>query len=117
MNKMFNILRYIKYYSNILLNNWATHKESYAQHGEDILIELLLPDGVRSFIDIGANDGVLFSNTYKFAKQGAKGICIEPAPNSFRKIKLNHLLHPKVRCLHTAVSDKSGHILPERRWL
>ena len=23
---------------------------------------------------------------------------------------MNHLLHPKVRCLHTAVSDTSGHI-------
>ena len=85
-------------------------KDSYSQHGEDILVKNLLENGVKSFIDVGANDGVLFSNTYKFAKQGAHGICIEPAPSSFRKLKLNHLLHPRVKCLQTAVSNKSGHL-------
>ena len=73
-----------KYYAATLFNNWTGKKESYAQHGEDKLIELLLPSGVVSFIDIGANDGVLFSNTYKFAKMGASGLCIEPSKSSFR---------------------------------
>ena len=41
-----------------MLNNWTVNKDSYAQHGEDKLIELLLPEGVNTFIDIGANDGV-----------------------------------------------------------
>ena len=68
---MYKKLRYIKYYTKVLLDNWTVNKNSYAQHGEDNLIEFLLP-GVSSFIDIGANDGVLFSNTYKFAKMGAK---------------------------------------------
>ena len=27
---------------------------------------------------------------------------------NFRKIKLNHILHPRVKCLNTAVSDTSG---------
>ena len=107
---MIKKLRYLKYYAKVLLTNWTVNKDSYAQHGEDKLVEQLLPNGIKSFIDIGANDGVLFSNTYKFAKQGAKGICIEPAKSSFRKIKLNHLFHPRVKCLNTAVSDKSGHI-------
>ena len=51
---------------------------------------------MKSFIDITLNDGVLFSNTYKFAKQGANGICIEPAPSSFRKLQLNHLLQSRL---------------------
>jgi len=105
---MLKKIKYLKYYAKVLFNNWTVKKDSYAQHREDKLTELLLPNGVKSFIDIGANDGVLFSNTYKFAKQGAKGLCIEPAPRSFRKIKLNHILHPRVKCLNTAVSDTSG---------
>ena len=107
---MLKRLKYIKYYANILLNNWNLNKDSYAQHGEDILVEHLLNNEIKSFIDIGANDGVLFSNTFKFAKNGAYGLCIEPSPNAFRKLTLNHLLHPKVKCLKGAVSNKLGNI-------
>lgn len=107
---MYNKLKYLKYYSKVLYQNWTKKKDTYSQHGEDILVKNLLKNGVRSFIDIGANDGVLFSNTYKFAKQGANGICIEPSPSSFRKLKLNHLLHTRVKCIQTAISDKSGYL-------
>lgn len=104
----FKKLSYAKYYAGTLFNNWTVKKESYAQHGEDNLIELLLPSGVFSFIDIGANDGVLFSNTYKFAKMGASGLCIEPSKSSFRKLILNHLFHPKVKCVNSAISDQNN---------
>ena len=103
-------LKYIKYYAKVLLNNWTVKKDSYAQHGEDKLIEQLLPNGVHSFIDIGANDGVLFSNTYKFAKNGAHGLCVEPSPSAYKKLKLNHLFHPKVKCIQSAISNDNGHI-------
>ena len=101
-------LKYLKYYAKILLNNWTIKKDSYAQHGEDKLVEQLLPNGVHSFIDIGANDGVLFSNTYKFAKNGAEGLCVEPSKSSFMKLRLNHLFHPAVQCVHSAISNRNG---------
>ena len=103
-------LRYLKYYAKVLLNNWTLYKDSYAQHGEDKLVELLLPYGVNTFIDIGANDGVLFSNTFKFAKNGARGLCVEPSRSSYNKLRLNHLFNPKVKCLHGAVSNFEGSI-------
>lgn len=101
-------LSYLKYYAKILFDNWTNKKESYAQHGEDRLIDLLLPSGVTSFIDIGANDGVLFSNTYKFAKMGASGLCVEPSKSSHTKLKLNHLFHHKVKCVNSAISDQNS---------
>ena len=61
---------------------------------------------VSSFLDIGANDGVLFSNTYKFAKGGASGICIEPSRSSYLKLKLNHIFNFQVKCLQLAISHK-----------
>jgi FkbM family methyltransferase len=94
----------------VLWKNWTQTKNSYAQHEEDRLVELLLPKGVNSFIDIGANDGVLFSNSFKFAKKGVNGLCIEPSRNSFRKLRLNHLFHPKVKCIQSAVSNTNSHI-------
>ena len=102
-------LRYIKYYAGVLLQNWKAERESYAQHGEDILVERLIGQ-VASFIDIGANDGVLFSNTYKFAKAGAYGLCFEPSVFTYRKLLLNHLFHPKVKCFRQAVSDRNGSV-------
>ena len=107
---MIKKLRYLKYYTKVLLNNWTANKDSYAQHGEDILVELLLPNGVNSFIDIGANDGVLFSNTYKFAKNGARGLCVEPSKISYCKMRLNHLFHRNVTCIHAAMSNTNGKI-------
>ncbi|MDG0964300.1 MAG: FkbM family methyltransferase [Opitutales bacterium] len=105
----FKNLSYAKYYAGILFRNWTGKRESYAQHGEDLLAEQLLGK-VESFIDIGANDGVLFSNSYKFAKKGARGLCVEPSRKSFRKLKLNHLFHPKVRCIHSAASSHIGYL-------
>lgn len=36
---MLQKLKYLKYYIGILCNNWKQNKDSYAQHGEDKLIE------------------------------------------------------------------------------
>ena len=103
---MFQKLKYLKYFIGLLCNNWKQSKDSYAQHGEDKLIENLLPKRLSSFLDIGANDGVLFSNTYKFAKGGASGICIEPTRSSYLKLKLNHIFNFQVKCLQLAISHK-----------
>jgi len=65
---MFIKFRYLRYYAKYLLDNRSVNKDPYAQHGKDKLVEILLPKGITLFIDIGANDEALFSNTYKFAK-------------------------------------------------
>ena len=68
---------------------------------------------VKSFVEIGANDGVLFSNCYKFAKAGARGLCLEPSSKSFWKLRLNHLPHRLVKCLKLAASDSSKKLFLE----
>jgi FkbM family methyltransferase len=64
----------------------------YSQFGQDKWIaERLLPglrDGV--FVDIGAYDGVKFSNTlFLETKLGWNGIAIEPVPEVFERLKTN----------------------------
>ena len=108
---MIKKLRYLKYYAKVLLTNWTVSKDSYSQHGEDKSTELLLPDAVKSFIDIGANDGVLFSNTFKFAKNGAQGLCVEPSPSAYKKLQLNHLFNKRVSCINSAISNTNGKLL------
>jgi FkbM family methyltransferase len=66
--------------------------KSYSQIGQDIYyienISKHRKNGI--FLDIGANDGIFTSNTYKLEKEyNWTGICIEANPNLIEKLKLN----------------------------
>lgn len=67
-------------------------REYYSQSGQDKFLNQHIfknkPTGF--FLDIGANDGISYSNTYFFEKElGWKGICIEPIPSVFKKLEEN----------------------------
>lgn len=70
---------------------WSGHgKKFYGQYGEDLKILPLFgekKDGY--FIEIGAMEGVRFSNTFFFEEMGWKGICIEPHPDYTELLKKN----------------------------
>lgn len=63
----------------------------YSQFGQDKwVIEQLLPDMRRGvFVDIGANDGITFSNTYFLEKKGWTGLAIEPIPVIYERLVKN----------------------------
>jgi FkbM family methyltransferase len=59
-----------------------------SQHFEDKIICNLFNFNSGFFVDIGAYDGVTFSNSYILEKNlGWKGICIEPSSKSFDILK------------------------------
>lgn len=65
------------------IQNKRKPRGSYAQMGEDLVVDFLLKLDDWStmyYVDIGANDPVKFSNTYKFYRLGAKGVCVDPNP-------------------------------------
>ncbi len=64
-------------------------KESYSQSGEDLIIQFILAALRRnhpSYIDIGANHPIKFSNTFRYYRMGCRGICIEPDPVLYKQI-------------------------------
>lgn len=63
--------------------------DSYSQYGQDKLIAKLFGHKRGgTFIEIGAFDGETLSNTALLERQyGWRGICIEPSPEPFRKLK------------------------------
>lgn len=63
----------------------------YSQDGQDKYLDSLFKEKRNGFfVEVGANDGITFSNTYFFERQRDwKGICIEPHPSAFAKLKLN----------------------------
>ncbi|MGQ0739159.1 MAG: FkbM family methyltransferase [Bacteroidota bacterium] len=65
---------------------------SYSQNGEDVIIKDLFSSlGIRqpTYLDIGANDPFLISNTYLSYSKGSKGVCVEPNLYLFNKFKRN----------------------------
>lgn len=63
----------------------------YSQFKQDFIIDGLFNKKQKGvFIDIGAHDGITYSNSYFFEKnRDWKGICVEPIPEVFEKLKKN----------------------------
>lgn len=62
----------------------------YSQFGEDKFLDGLgiLPTK-GFFVDVGAFDGIEFSNTYFLEQRGWQGICIDPNPLVAKELALN----------------------------
>lgn len=59
------------------------------------------------FLDIGAYEGVELSNTLYFERLGWTGLCVEPIPEVFTKLKENR----KCECLEGCISaDKADEV-------
>jgi FkbM family methyltransferase len=57
---------------------------------EDFLVNLLFKKQTNGvYIDIGAHDGIRFSNSYAFSILGWKGICVEAHPDYYNICCLN----------------------------
>jgi FkbM family methyltransferase len=80
----------------------GTHRISYAQNMEDILLDRLFAGRVGSFVDVGANHPFIDSNTYFFYVRGWRGVNLEPLP---RGHALFQEFRPEDRNLAIAASD------------
>jgi len=61
----------------------------YSQNNEEEVILKYLGDSTGTFLDIGAFDGITFSNTYELVKRGWKGVMVEASPRTFIKLQEN----------------------------
>lgn len=59
----------------------------YSQNAEEEVILKYFQGKTGTFIDIGSNDGITFSNTRALAERGWKGVLVEPSPKAFAKLK------------------------------
>lgn len=82
---------------------------SYAQEGEDLILDRLLAKQVKGFyVDVGAHHPKRFSNTHYFYMNGWKGINIEPNPSVhdlFRKVRTRDV------SLQLGISEQAGELL------
>jgi FkbM family methyltransferase len=61
-----------------------------SQNGEYSFLRWLLPESwPHSLVEVGANDGVTFSNSRNLLLEGWRGVLIEPHPDTFAKLAAN----------------------------
>jgi FkbM family methyltransferase len=81
----------------------------YSQHDQDRILNEVVFCGMRNgvFVDVGALDGVLYSNTLMFERElGWTGLCIEPNRDVF-----SHLIENRSSiCLEIAISRHEGRL-------
>lgn len=81
---------YIKRYLRAAADHFAGCHPSYSQNQEDVEIErqlqgIDLRDAV--YVDVGANQPTHLSNTYRFYRQGRRGILVEPDESNVALLK------------------------------
>jgi len=81
-------------------------KKSTSQLGQDIwVLEKTNYKRGGFFVEFGATDGVLLSNTWLLEKNfGWSGICIEPNPKFYQQLKINRSCRVSDQC----ISGESG---------
>ncbi len=94
-------------------------RRSYSQSGEDIIISDLfhrLQISNPAYLDIGANAPISLSNTYRFYTRGSRGVCVEPNPELYKKLKNKR---PGDVCLNAGISfddkrEADFYLFPEK---
>lgn len=76
----------------------------YSQDDEERHIVEYFGTGVGRFLDIGAYNGVSFSNTHRLAELGWTGVCVEPSRNPFDSLKQLYRGQDRIQCINVAVS-------------
>jgi FkbM family methyltransferase len=77
-------------------------KFAFSQTGEDLILDVLMQDRKVFYVDVGCNDPIDKSSTFKFYLEGSRGICIDANPQlveKFRKVRKNDIV------INAAVSD------------
>lgn len=85
--------------------------KSYSQHGEDLFIQSSLPPDCPPYaVDVGANDGQSWSNTYLFGISGFNLLLIEPMPEYARRCRALYEGVGNVWIEEIAISDTAGDV-------
>jgi FkbM family methyltransferase len=80
----------------------------HSQNREEEYILNYFGDKIGTFLSIGENDGLTFSNVRALALRGWKGVAVEPSPKAFEKLKELYKGHKGIYCYQYAISSHNG---------
>lgn len=82
----------------------------HSQNLEEKYILDYFGDYVGTFCDIGVNDGVTLSNTRALFERGWTGVCVEPSPLAFIKLKDNYKDAKGIYLYNLAIGTHNGRV-------
>jgi FkbM family methyltransferase len=82
----------------------------FGQTAEDAILSRLLPQGKGIYIDIGAGNPIITSNTYLFYRRGWSGYLVDPIKNN---AKLSRILRSRDVVIEGIISSEPG---PHEFW-
>lgn len=80
----------------------------YSQSNEEEVILKYFEGRTGTFLDIGANDGITFSNTRALAERGWKGVLVEPSPKAFEILEMRYEGHKGFYIYPFAIGSHNG---------
>jgi hypothetical protein len=90
--KFYHLYGWRDFYGRVArrLTDWCVPQLSYAQAGEDAVIDFLF-ERVNIFcptyLELGTNHPRMANNTYKFYRKGGHGVLVEADPSLIKPIK------------------------------
>lgn len=91
--------------------NHPTRTSNYSQNEEENIITTYFKGVKGTFVDIGANDGVTFSNTRRLAELSWQGVFIEPSPKAFNLLQSNYEGLKGFYFYNVALSNRNGNAI------
>lgn len=87
--------------------------KDYSQNGEQSIILKYFGGFIGAALDIGANDGILLSNSRALVELGWSAVLVEPAAAAYRKLVLNNAnaaFSDRVTLVNAAITTQDGPI-------
>jgi len=81
-------------------------KKTYSQYGEDLIVFDYFNGKIGNLLDLGANDGITFSNSRLLIENGWGGVLVEASPLTFKKLKTLYENSNKVICVEKCLSKE-----------
>lgn len=75
----------------------------YSQHGEQVIIERFFNGAVGRFLDVGAHDGRINSNTARLVDMGWGGVLVEPSPWVFPYLARRYQHKEQIQLVNAAM--------------
>jgi FkbM family methyltransferase len=91
-----------------LIQTKIKQNKMYSQSNEESVILDYFKDFTGTFLSIGENDGVTFSNVRALAERNWKGVMVEPSPKAYEKLKALYNGHKGFYIYPYAISSHNG---------
>lgn len=75
------------------------------QNKEDMIVSNYFGDYKGTLLDLGANDGITFSNSFKLLWNGWSGVLVDPSPSAYKKLQTLYEGNPDVHLMNVAIGN------------